>query len=315
MKRLWWILTGAVTIVAVSAASGSAAQLRLPSGEIAYLATKAKIFTIQADGTEPRELFSGSAMDTFNWSPDARSIAFTAGPWKGSVDTARIRIASADGELIRTLVPASLTSAMEPTWSPDGRRLAFTGHNHEARSLSIYVVNADGTGLRRLTRHTSLWDEQPDWSPDGQWIAFERYDASGDSSSLNVMAVRPDGTGLHRIARVITGSQCACADWSPDGSKIAYQASPSVETSTYPEIYVMNADGTQQTQLTFTGNRVRDENPDWSPDGRWIAFYSERAGNAEIYVIGVDGLKRVTNVKRITNDPAYVMYPRWRPVS
>jgi TolB protein len=246
-------------------------------------------------------------MDTFNWSPDGRSLAFTAGPWKGSLDTLRVRIASADGELVRTLPLGTLTSALEPTWSPDGSK-------HRAGSLSIYVVNSDGTGLRRLTRHASLWDELPDWSPDGQWIAFERYNARGGKSA-DVMAVHPDGSGLHRIARVITGPQCACADWSPDGSRIAYQASPSVETSKYPEIYVMNADGTQQTQLTFTGNRVRDENPDWSPDGRWIAFYSGRAGNAEIYVIGVNGLKRVTNVKRVTNDPAYVMYPRWRPAS
>ena len=69
-----------------------------------------------------------------------------------------------------------------------------------------------------------------------------------------------------------------------------------------------NADGSVKTQLTFTGNRVRGENPDWSPDGKWIAFYGERAGNAEIYVIGADGRHL-----RITRDPAYVMYPRWRP--
>jgi Tol biopolymer transport system component len=33
---------------------------------------------------------------------------------------------------------------------------------------------------------------------------------------------------------------------------------------------------------------ARDENPDWSPDGTQIAFYSERAGNAEIYVMSAD---------------------------
>ena len=310
MRRLLLILVGMMSLIAVSVATGSGAQT--PTGEIAYLATKSTIFTIHADGTERQKLFSGSAMDTFSWSPDGQLVAYTAGPWgrAGALDRVRVRISSLDGELVRTLPLRSLTSAMEPTWSPDGKRLAFTGHIHRGKSLSIYTINEDGTDLHRLTRSKSpLWDEAADWSPDGQWIAFERYDPSGGSTSLDVMAVHPNGTGLHRIARVITGPQCACPDWSPDGSKIAFQASPTIATKRFPEIYVMNSDGTARTQLTFTGNRVRDENPDWSPDGKWIAFYSERVGNAEIYVIGADG----KHLKRVTHDPAYVMYPRWRP--
>jgi TolB protein len=297
-----------LSLVAIATASGSVAA---PTGEIAFLATRGAIYVINADGTGRKQVLSGSSMDTFNWSSDGRLIAFSAGRWGGSGDLvgSRIRISEPDGSIVRTLPLGVLESAQEPTWSPNRRQLAFSGFNGRDDTLSIYVMDADGTGLRRLTRHAQLWDEAPDWSPDGAWIAFERYDATGNSSSMNVMAVHPNGKGLHRIARVITGPQCACADWSPDGSKIAYQASPNVSTSKYPEIYTMNADGTGQTQLTFTGNRVRDENPDWSPDGQWIAFYSERVGNAEIYVIGADG-KRLT---RVTHEAAYVMYPRWRP--
>ncbi len=314
MQRLLLIL--GVALAALGVTVSSAAGPSAPSGEIAYLQTKGKIYVISATGSEPQKLLAGSAMGTFNWSPDGRLIAFTAGPWRESPETV-VRISTADGTLVRNLPLGPLKGALAPTWSPDGRQLAFAGFDLSAGfdlrsvSLSIYVINADGTGLRRLTRHKSLWDENPDWSPDGRWIAFERYNALGSnfSASSDVMAVRPNGTGLHRIARVINGPQCACPDWSPDGSKITYQASPTAATSKYPEIFVMNADGTSRTQLTFTGNRVRDENPDWSPDGKWIAFYSERVGNAEIYVIGADG----RHLTRVTHDPAYVMYPRWRP--
>jgi TolB protein len=69
----------------------------------------------------------------------------------------------------------------------------------------------------------------------------------------------------------------------------------------------MNADGSGRTQLTR--NEVRDENPDWSPDGKRIAFYSERVGNAEIYVMNADG----SRLKRVTRDPWYSALPRWRP--
>jgi Tol biopolymer transport system component len=69
----------------------------------------------------------------------------------------------------------------------------------------------------------------------------------------------------------------------------------------------MNADGSGRRHLTH--NRTRDENPDWSPDGIRLAYYSERVGNAEIYVVGADG----RGVRRLTRDPWYSSIPRWRP--
>ena len=304
-------VAGATLAVAVAVgAPQAAARSSALSGEIAYLATKGNIYVINADGTGRRQLLSGVAMHTFNWSADGRLIAFTAGPWghPGELTKTVIRIATADGRVVRTVPVGPLTSALEPTWSPNGQQLAFTGLNARAPSLDIYLINADGSGLRRLTRpQFGVVDENPDWSPDGRWIAFERYAGPVGRSMNTVMAVRPDGTGLHRIARVITGPQCACVDWSPDNSKIAYQASPTFATSKYPEIFVMNADGTGRTQLTR--HKSRDENPDWSPDGQKIAFYSERWGNAEIVVIDADG----SHATRVTRDPWYAALPRWRP--
>jgi hypothetical protein len=60
----------------------------------------------------------------------------------------------------------------------------------------------------------------------------------------------------------------------------------------------------------LTHHRARDENPDWSPDGTQIAFYSERVGNAEIYVMNADGLQET----RVTRDPWYNQAIRWEPV-
>jgi TolB protein len=61
--------------------------------------------------------------------------------------------------------------------------------------------------------------------------------------------------------------------------------------------------------LTRTQLDWKDGSPAWSPDGRRIAFYSERDGNAEIYVMNADG----SGVTRLTNTSADEGYPAWSP--
>ena len=49
-----------------------------------------------------------------------------------------------------------------PSWSPDGRRIAFD--SYRGGQEDIYTINADGTGLMNLTNNPS-WDADPSWSP------------------------------------------------------------------------------------------------------------------------------------------------------
>jgi Tol biopolymer transport system component len=279
---------------------------------IAYLG-KATIYVINADGSHRQRLLTGAVNTTFNWSPDGQQIAFSAGAWttragKWEIDD-HVSVANADGTGVHRLTPTTAIGAQTPTWAPNSQRLAFMAMNVREDHWRIYTINSDGTGLRLLTHNTggkANFDGDPDWSPDGRWIVFERW-TRGNLRTTAVMAIRPDGTGLHQIAVVITGPQCACPDWSPDGTKIAYQASPTLATAKYPEIYVMNANGSHPVRLTH--HPARDENPDWSPDGTQIAFYSERPGNAEIYVMDADG----SHLRRVTHDPWYSSFPRWLP--
>ena len=53
----------------------------------------------------------------------------------------------------------------------------------------------------------------------------------------------------------------------------------------------------------------KDGSPAWSPDGSRLAFYSERDGNAEIYVMNADG----SGVTRLTGTSADEGYPAWSP--
>lgn len=61
---------------------------------------------------------------------------------------------------------------MEPTWSPDGKQVAFSSFGH------IYKASADGTGVQRLTAEAEN-EYQPSWSPDGQRIVYVTWTLQG----------------------------------------------------------------------------------------------------------------------------------------
>jgi Tol biopolymer transport system component len=106
-----------------------------------------------------------------------------------------------------------LTTGSEPTFSPDGKLIAFTRQT-DGRS-HVFIANADGSNATQVTDGTSD-DHTPTFSPDGKSIAFcsvLRDDAQADQANLFV--VRTDGTGLVQLTE---GDRYACSPaWGRDG--------------------------------------------------------------------------------------------------
>lgn len=181
-----------------------------------------------------------------------------------------------------------------PTWSADGRRIAFTAFRHGLGEL--YVMNADGKGQRRLT-HNAAHDDHAAWSPDGRRIAF----VSMRAGNAEIYVMNADGSGQTRLTREPRSDYLP--SWSPDGTRIVWRS----DRDGNAEIYAMHADGTNVQRLT--NDPRADTSPDWSADGR-IAFVSTRGGTPfNVYVMNEDG----SNVQRVTNSQRNQEQPDWSP--
>src|SRR5688572_2593163 len=147
-----------------------------------------------------------------------------------------------------------IENGVEPAWSPDGSKIAFSRFNPAGGIVVFDVVH------RTLTEVASSESGRgAAWSPDGTKILFRAGDTGGD-----LMLANADGTG--GVVQLTTSSDVEGRPaWSPDGSRIAYGCQGA---SGHREICSMNADGTGRVQLT---DDAASADPAYSPDGTRIA--------------------------------------------
>ena len=184
------------------------------------------IWTMSPDGTNPTNLLPGGVDEEYPaWSPDGRRIAFarTSGTPSGC-SLGDIYVMDADGSNVTQLTTNSLgTFASQPTWSPDGTRIAFARGQQDATcndgDSEIWVMNADGTGQTAVTSGgigIYTGDYAPAWSPDGTRIAFTGWRGPGGNQLHGIFTINPDGSQLTRL----TGDPISFIDtyspaWSP----------------------------------------------------------------------------------------------------
>jgi TolB protein len=148
-----------------------------------------------------------------------------------------------------------------PSWSPDGRRIAFHRRNSPvgtpANGTALFTVDRDGSGVRQITPWELRAGGRAAWFPGGRAIAFRTVPPDGALGG-DVYAIGIDGTGLRLLRHFGPEVFLGELDVSPDGREIVL----SVGTDKR-DLFVMRSDGRHLRQITQTA--LSENWPEWRP--------------------------------------------------
>jgi dipeptidyl aminopeptidase/acylaminoacyl peptidase len=219
------------------------------------------------------QFFATRATGDADWSPDGEQVVFVS----NISGRDNLWIVPAQGGW-----PSQLTVSEErqdaPTWSPDGRWIAFQSDHHGDEQWDLFVVSPEGGEVRNLTRTREVAEQGPLWSPDSRRIAY---------------AVKPRAAPNHELAlwdlaagsgRPLTRGTPADYSLYPvafvPGGKWLLAGRMHASDKDGDAVLVDLATGTVRVLTPHSGEQVWRP-ADVSPDGAWVLLTSDAKNGYE----------------------------------
>jgi imidazolonepropionase-like amidohydrolase/Tol biopolymer transport system component len=205
----------------------------------------------------------------FDISPDGRSIVMDL--------LGQLWLVPARGGTARPITNAVRDAAedLDPSFSPDGRRLVFRGERNGRTGL--WLLTLDGSSPRQLTQLSNPDGYEGDaaWSPDGKTVAFTRAmppDLSNNSGRMTIELLDVDSGATRNLS--ITGLQNPSVSdptWVNGGKHIVF-VTRMPQTTRGGQIWIVSATGGQARPVTEES--VRALFPTFTSDGRFMAYFA-----------------------------------------
>jgi Tol biopolymer transport system component len=208
----------------------------------------------------------GLSAEGVTFSPDGAWVTYVTYP-EGTLWRSRT-----DGSDRRQITFSPMEVGL-PRWSPDGRRIAFSGRSPGGRWQVYLVPSAGGNPEPALPETSGQLD--PSWSPDGNTLAFGRYAAEARESREDVIFLLD--LVKKEVSRVPNSGGLFSPRWSPDGKFILALGADS------DRLAVFNVAARKWIELAATSCSY----PNWSRDSRYIYFNNTYERKLRIYRVRV----------------------------
>jgi Tol biopolymer transport system component len=244
-----------------------------------------------------RALFEGSGWHPeVTWSPDSRWLALPSDRnrrrgtscFRPPCDlVAELYLVSRSGKQDRRLTD-NRADDFAPTWSPDGRQLAFISGRDRPRGVrtwrDVYVTSTASGKVVRIT-HDAAWESALNWSrPDR--LEVTRDDGSRFAVSVEAVRQVPLPSRSQPLGERVVAPRSKAAAWLTTrdrNGETCYTDSDQETCEPNAEVYLGTPDG-RQVRVTRTASDEHDLA--WSPDGRRLAFASDE----HIWIIDATGM-------------------------